>query len=95
MRSGVSAGNNLLLQAGRDLSLTGTTVQADNSAALLAGNNLTLQPTAARRVQADAWWRWHQPDLRQQPVKEGTTSGTAAARRAETLKQYASPLTSK
>ncbi|MCW0410577.1 hypothetical protein NB709_000453 [Xanthomonas sacchari] len=26
--------------------LTGTTMQAGNSAALLAGNNLTLQPTA-------------------------------------------------
>ncbi|WP_267113612.1 hemagglutinin repeat-containing protein [Xanthomonas sacchari] len=48
LRSGITAGNNLLLQAGRDLSLTGTTVQAGNSAALLAGNNLTLQPTALR-----------------------------------------------
>ncbi|MCC4592801.1 hemagglutinin repeat-containing protein, partial [Xanthomonas campestris pv. cannae] len=48
LRSGITAGNNVLLQAGRDLSLTGTTVQAGNSAALLAGNNLTLQPTALR-----------------------------------------------
>ncbi|MBO9872947.1 hemagglutinin repeat-containing protein [Xanthomonas sp. D-93] len=48
LRSGITAGNNLLLQSGRDLSLTGTTVQAGNSAALLAGNNLTLQPTALR-----------------------------------------------
>ncbi|WP_295912000.1 hemagglutinin repeat-containing protein [uncultured Xanthomonas sp.] len=48
LRSGITASNNLLLQAGRDLSLTGTTVQAGNSAALLAGNNLTLQPTALR-----------------------------------------------
>ncbi|WP_267085908.1 hemagglutinin repeat-containing protein [Xanthomonas sacchari] len=48
LRSGITADNNLLLQAGRDLSLTGTTVQAGNSAALLAGNNLTLQPTALR-----------------------------------------------
>ncbi|WP_343160755.1 hypothetical protein [Xanthomonas sp. LMG 8989] len=36
------------MQVGRDLSLTGTTVQAGNSAALQAGNNLTLQPTALR-----------------------------------------------
>ncbi|MCW0447430.1 hypothetical protein NB706_000264 [Xanthomonas sacchari] len=48
LRSGITASNNLLLQAGRDLSLTGTTVQAGNSAALQAGNNLTLQPTALR-----------------------------------------------
>ncbi|XQA69419.1 hypothetical protein ACM9XB_18135 [Xanthomonas sacchari] len=34
LRSGINAGNNLLLQAGRDLSITGTTLQAGNSAVL-------------------------------------------------------------
>ncbi|MBN6152550.1 hemagglutinin repeat-containing protein [Xanthomonas sp. AmX2] len=48
IRSGISAGNNLLMSAGRDLTVTGTTVQAGNSAALQAGNNLVLQPTALR-----------------------------------------------
>ena len=42
LRSGISADNNLLMNAGHDLTLTGTTVQAGGSAALQAGNNLVL-----------------------------------------------------
>ncbi|EKU23729.1 two-partner secretion domain-containing protein [Xanthomonas graminis] len=48
IRSGISADNNLLMNAGHDLTLTGTAVQAGGSAALQAGNNLVLQPTALR-----------------------------------------------
>ncbi|MBD7923456.1 two-partner secretion domain-containing protein [Xanthomonas bonasiae] len=48
LRSGISADNNLLMNAGHDLTLTGTVVQAGGSAALQAGNDLVLQPTALR-----------------------------------------------
>ncbi|WP_425512509.1 hemagglutinin repeat-containing protein, partial [Xanthomonas translucens] len=48
IRSGISADNTLLMNAGHDLTLTGTAVQAGGSAALQAGNNLVLQPTALR-----------------------------------------------
>jgi len=45
--SGITADRNLLINAGHDLTLTGVTVQAGGSAALQAGNNLVLQPTAS------------------------------------------------
>ncbi|MCC4598329.1 hemagglutinin repeat-containing protein [Xanthomonas campestris pv. phormiicola] len=48
LRSGISADNNLLMNAGHDLTLTGTAVRAGGSAALQAGNDLVLQPTALR-----------------------------------------------
>ncbi|WP_425512739.1 hemagglutinin repeat-containing protein [Xanthomonas translucens] len=48
IRSGISADNTLLMNTGHDLTLTGTAVQAGGSAALQAGNNLVLQPTALR-----------------------------------------------
>ncbi|WP_248279501.1 hemagglutinin repeat-containing protein [Xanthomonas campestris] len=46
--SGISASNTLQLFAGNDLTLTGTRVQAGASAALTAGNNLSLTPSALR-----------------------------------------------
>ncbi|WP_255423937.1 hemagglutinin repeat-containing protein [Xanthomonas sp. SI] len=45
--SGITADRNLLINAGHDLTLAGVTVQAGGSAALQAGNNLVLQPTAS------------------------------------------------
>ncbi|WP_425510107.1 hemagglutinin repeat-containing protein [Xanthomonas indica] len=52
-RSSIVAQGNLLLQAGRDISLTGTTVQTGNSAALQAGRDLILQPTASTREKGE------------------------------------------
>ncbi|MBB3761315.1 filamentous hemagglutinin [Xanthomonas arboricola] len=46
--SGISASNTLQLFAGNDMTLSGTRVQADGSAALIAGNNLSLTPSALR-----------------------------------------------
>ncbi|QJD67554.1 filamentous hemagglutinin N-terminal domain-containing protein [Xanthomonas campestris pv. badrii] len=46
--SGISASNTLQLMAGNDMTLTGTRVQAGGSAALSAGNNLSLTPSALR-----------------------------------------------
>ncbi|UYK80689.1 hemagglutinin repeat-containing protein [Xanthomonas sacchari] len=52
-RSSIVAQGNLLLQAGRDISLTGTTLQTGNSAALQAGRDLILQPTASTRERGE------------------------------------------
>ncbi|WP_434990774.1 hemagglutinin repeat-containing protein, partial [Xanthomonas melonis] len=46
--SGISASNALQMMAGNDMTLTGTRVQAGGSAALIAGNNLSLTPSALR-----------------------------------------------
>ncbi len=46
--SGISASNTLQMMAGNDMTLTGTRVQAGGSAALIAGNNLSLTPSALR-----------------------------------------------
>ncbi len=46
IRSGISADNTLLMNAGHDLTLTGTAVQAGGSAALQAGHDLSLTPVA-------------------------------------------------
>ncbi|MGK3148405.1 hemagglutinin repeat-containing protein, partial [Xanthomonas phaseoli pv. dieffenbachiae] len=46
--SGITASNTLQLTAGNDMTLTGTRVQAGGSAALIAGNNLSLTPSALR-----------------------------------------------
>ncbi|WP_372372370.1 hemagglutinin repeat-containing protein [Xanthomonas sp. NCPPB 1638] len=46
--SGISASNTLQLFAGNDMTLTGTRVQAGGSAALIAGNTLSLTPSALR-----------------------------------------------
>ncbi|WAH62626.1 hemagglutinin repeat-containing protein [Xanthomonas hortorum] len=46
--SGITASNTLQLFAGNDMTLTGTRVQAGGSAALIAGNNLSLTPSALR-----------------------------------------------
>ncbi|MBB3827338.1 filamentous hemagglutinin [Xanthomonas arboricola] len=46
--SGITASNTLQLMAGNDMTLTGTRVQAGGSAALIAGNNLSLTPSALR-----------------------------------------------
>ncbi|SYZ56535.1 hypothetical protein CPBF367_32270 [Xanthomonas arboricola pv. juglandis] len=46
--SGISASNTMQLFAGNDMTLTGTRVQADGSAALIAGSNLSLTPSALR-----------------------------------------------
>ncbi|WP_237474930.1 MULTISPECIES: hemagglutinin repeat-containing protein [Xanthomonas] len=46
--SGISASNTLQLFAGNDMTLSGTRVQADGSAALIAGDNLSLTPSALR-----------------------------------------------
>ncbi|WP_428977252.1 hemagglutinin repeat-containing protein [Xanthomonas hortorum] len=46
--SGITASNTLQLFAGNDMTLSGTRVQADGSAALIAGNNLSLTPSALR-----------------------------------------------
>ncbi|WP_456362213.1 two-partner secretion domain-containing protein [Xanthomonas arboricola] len=46
--SGITASNTLQLMAGNDMTLTGTRVQAGGSAALIAGNNLSLTPSVLR-----------------------------------------------
>ncbi|SON96082.1 MULTISPECIES: hemagglutinin repeat-containing protein [Xanthomonas] len=46
--SGITASNTLQLMAGNDMTLTGTRVQAGGSAALIAGNTLSLTPSALR-----------------------------------------------
>ncbi|MBB4723192.1 hemagglutinin repeat-containing protein [Xanthomonas euvesicatoria] len=46
--SGITASNTLQMMAGNDMTLTGTRVQAGGSAALIAGNNLSLTPSALR-----------------------------------------------
>nr|WP_244875199.1 hemagglutinin repeat-containing protein [Xanthomonas cannabis] len=46
--SGITASNTVQMMAGNDMTLTGTRVQAGGSAALIAGNNLSLTPSALR-----------------------------------------------